>query len=352
MKILLFSKYSRLGASSRLRSYQFLPYLESQGLNITLAPLFGDEYIIGLYTGKASAAVIIGAYLKRIFNILMARNFDLFWIEKELLPLLPAWFELGLISKNIPLVVDYDDAIFHNYEHHKNLAVRTILGEKIDRIMSRADLVIAGNDYLAIRSIKAGARRVEKIPTVVDIKRYEINRPSNNSKLTIGWIGTPWTMRYLFLLEPVLRKIASTRLVNFIAIGADKKLAGSLPIDVRPWHEETEVSEINKFDIGIMPLPDEPFEHGKCGYKLIQYMACGLPVIASPIGINKSLVRHGVDGFHAADLDAWLKALLILCDDAALRKRMGDSGRARIEEGYTLIISEPRLLSLLRSVVS
>lgn len=352
MNVLLLSKYGHLGASSRLRSYQFIPFLESRGINVTVSPLLGDDYVTGLYWSKISLTAIISAYLKRITRMLLARRFDVIWFEKELLPWLPAWFEISFLSYRIPLVVDYDDAIFHNYDQHRLSVVRAFMGQKIDRLMKRADMVIVGNDYLAERASKAGAGRVEYMPTVVDIERYDVIPTVIQNPVTIGWIGTPWSMRYLSSIEPVMTQISSAGLARFVAVGADEKRIANLPVEVRPWSEGTEVSEIQQFDIGIMPLPDEPFARGKCGYKLIQYMACGVPVVASPVGVNASLVRDGVDGFHAVDLANWHEALHRLCVDASLRRRMGAAGRARVEAGYTLQVAGPRLEALLRSVVA
>ncbi len=352
MNVLLLSKYGQLGASSRLRSYQFLPFLESRGINFTVSPLLGDDYVAGLYWGKISLSSIIGAYLKRIACMLLARRFDIIWFEKELLPWLPAWFEIGLLPHRMPWVVDYDDAIFHRYDQHRLGFIRDLMGQKIDRVMKRADMVIVGNDYLADRAFKAGARCVEYLPTVVDIERYDVIPKAIQNPVTIGWIGTPWTMRYLSSIKPVITQISSAGLARFVAVGANENLSADLPVEVRPWREGTEVSEIQQFDIGIMPLPDEPFERGKCGYKLIQYMACGVPVVASPVGVNASLVRDGVDGFHAEDLASWHEALHCLCVDASLRRRMGAAGRARVEAGYTLQVAGPRLEALLRSIVA
>jgi len=124
-----------------------------------------------------------------------------------------------------------------------------------------------------------------------------------------------------------------------------------LPVEARSWSEASEVAEIQQFDIGIMPLPDEPFERGKCGYKLIQYMACGKPVVASPVGANTSIVRDGIEGFLASTDAEWMQLLGILCDDNALRQRMGAAGRVRVEAEYSLQVAAPHLERLLCSVV-
>ena len=353
MKVLLLSKYSRLGASSRLRSYQYLPFLEARGIQVTVAPLFGDDYLDGLYEGNPLLTIVLRAYIRRLVFMLRARRFDeidVVWMEKEMLPWLPAWFELSLLKRGIPLVVDYDDAVFHRYDQHRSIAVRTVMRHKIDVIMHRAAIVIVGNDYLAVRARRAGAVRVEYLPTVVNLQRYAAPPLVTQNPVTIGWIGTPWTMRYLSLIAPVIIEMAATGLARFVAVGPNTEKLAGLPMEVRPWSEESEVSELQQFDIGIMPLPDESFERGKCGYKLIQYMACGKPVVASPIGANTGIVHDGVEGFFASDLSQWREALQLLCAEATLRQRMGAAGRARVEAKYSLQIAAPRLEALLRSV--
>ncbi len=351
MRVLLFTRYARMGASSRLRFYQYLPYLKEAGFDLTVAPLFGDEYVRGLYSGNISKVAVFKAYINRLRFMLRTGNFDLVLVENEMLPWMPSWIELSLVSAKVPLVVDYDDALFHRYDQHSYAIVRRLLGNKIDIIMRRAALVIVGNDYLSARARQAGAQRVELLPTVVDSTRYAVTKKENASPVTIGWIGSPVTARYLKLVAPALRTKIATHNARVVAIGANPSQLQDLPIEVRPWSEDTEAAEIQQFDIGIMPLHDDLWERGKCGYKLIQYMACGKPVVASPVGVNSVIVRHGLNGFLANTESEWCDSLGLLCEDAALRKNMGEAGRIRMEQEYSLQVAAPRLVELLRSVV-
>lgn len=352
MKILLLSRFSRLGASSRLRFYQYLPFLESNGIDVTVAPLLGDDYVNGFFGGgKVSIVSVLRAYRNRLGVMLRMSQFDLVWVEKEMLPWLPGWIELGLFLHGQPMVVDYDDAVFHRYDQHQFSWVRALLGEKIDTVMRKADIVIVGNNYLGDRARQVGARRIEVLSTVVDTTRYELAASSLDGPVTIGWIGSPFTAKYLHFLAPVLQEMVDTRSVRIVAVGANPEQLQGLPIEVRPWSEQNEISELKQFDIGIMPLHDEPFERGKCGYKLIQYMACGKPVVASPVGVNSVIVREGVEGFLSGTLSQWREALRKLCDDASLRQLLGAAGRKRVEAEYSLQVAAPRLEELLRSVV-
>lgn len=347
MKVLLLSRYGRLGASSRLRSYQYLPFLSSHDLSITVAPLFSDNYIKGIYSGNLSHIEVLKSYLNRFKCILSSNQFDLVWVEKEMLPWLPSWLELGFLSSKTPLIVDYDDALFHRYDMHRSVVVRTLMGNKIDLIMKHANIVIVGNSYLERRAKDAGANRVEFIPTVIDLSRYKVVPTKQNGKLIIGWIGSPVTTRYLQIIKSALKTIDQKYDVQIVAIGAAKEKLKGLPVLAKAWSEKTEVEEIQQFDIGIMPLPDEPFEHGKCGYKLIQYMACGKPVIASPIGVNSEIIEPGENGFLAKGDNQWFDALSKLLNDSSLREKLGSAGRILVEKKYCMKKTGPKLLSLI-----
>ncbi len=348
MKILTFSRYDKLGASSRLRLYQYIDCLESAGIELEIVPFFNDDYILGLYKKEISTVSITKAYFRRFSYMLKIRKFDLVWVEKEMLPWIPSCMELGLFAADIPLVVDYDDAVFHRYDQHRLSIVRKILGKKIDGIMKRANLVVAGNEYIANHARMAGASKVAIIPTVVDVGRYELLVSHSNSIPIIGWIGSPATTKFLSQIIPVLKEVLAIRKVKLVAVGGDVNQLIDLPIAVLPWAEETEVRDIQTFDIGIMPLPDEPFERGKCGYKLIQYMACGKAVVASPVGVNKDIVANQVDGYLATSHEEWVFALTKLIDDAELRNKMGSAGRKKVEASYSLGGASKQLIDLLQ----
>ncbi|GAB4578743.1 MAG: glycosyltransferase family 4 protein [Anaerolineales bacterium] len=351
MRLLLLSRYGPLGSASRVRFYQYLPYLQAQGLQITVCPLLADEYVQNLYTGKRqSFAFLARAYLTRLRALLTSQKFDLIWLEKESLPWLPAWLENALTR--VPVVVDYDDAVFHRYDLHPNPLVRILLGRKIDGVMRHAALVIAGNAYLAARAQKAGAKQIEILPSVVDTKRYQplpqtLTRNAN-SPLTIGWIGAPVTAPYLQHIQPALAEISANGAARVVLVGSGNVLLPGVPLEIRPWTEANEVANLQQFDVGIMPLPDEPFERGKCGYKLIQYMACGLPVVASPVGVNQTIVEPQVNGFLASTHEEWVQALAHLLNHPELRTQMGAAGRKKVETEYSLQANAPRLLTLLR----
>ncbi len=351
MKVLLLSRYGAMGASSRVRFLQYLPYFKAQGVNMSVVPLFSDAYVRALYEGGSRWREVVAGYMRRIGALLQVRRFDVVIVEKELFPFLPAFAERLLRVSGVPYVVDYDDALFHRYDLHSSKLVRGVLGRKIDAVMRHAVVVVAGNDYLAERARQAGARRVELIPTVVDTHRYQPRQAPPNETPVIGWIGTPNTSRYLQPLLPVFEALQARMRVRVVAVGARSEDFAGTPVETLPWSEETEVESIQQFDIGIMPLADSPWERGKCGYKLIQCMACGVPVVASPVGVNTVIVNPGKNGLLARD-DEWEEQLTTLLQDPELRRSFGAQGRKDVENWYSLEVQAPRLLNAIREAVS
>jgi glycosyltransferase involved in cell wall biosynthesis len=353
MKILLLTRYGRLGASSRLRAYQYLPYLQSKGLEITTLPLLGDYYQEDLNLRRPRRwGRIAAAYLLRLLRLASSATYDLVWIESELFPWLPAVAERLLSGLRIPYVVEYDDPIYHRYDLHPSRIVRLLLGKKIDVIMRGASTVIVGNDYLGQRAGAAGARRVERLPTVVDLERYPATSPRDEALFTVGWIGSSSTVKYLSAIGPVLANFCRDHHARLVVVGAREAELEGVQAKFRPWSEATEVEDILSFDVGIMPLADEPLARGKCGYKLIQYMACALPVIASPVGVNQGIVEHGVNGFLASTDQEWRSALETLFAAPDLRARMGSAGRRKVELSYCTRVTAPILAAILTHAVT
>lgn len=351
MKILILTRYGNQGASSRMRFYQYISKLENADLHCTVSPFFDDLTLKGKYrAGKYSLFSLLVAYARR-FRVMMHRDsFDLILIEKEALPWTPACMELFLLRESI-YALDFDDAIFHNYDLHQSAMVRFFLGKRVDKLINKSNLIIAGNEYLAQHAVTAGANWVQIIPTVIDLARYSsknnYNIERNANVLRVVWIGSPSTMSYLKLLEKPLQRLASIIPFNLRVIGGDSLAMQDVNIEIHPWSESTESEAIAECDVGIMPLLNTPWEQGKCAYKLIQYMACGLPTVASPVGANTSVIVDGVTGFLADTDDAWVDKLELLLSDAALRKKMGDAGRERVKAHYCLQQTAPILIDLL-----
>ena len=349
-KVLVLTKYGSLGSSSRYRFYQYLPYLRSQDFDLTLSPLLDNKYIMDMNVGKRNSTNILLLYFQRLRRLMIDRNYDLLWIEKELLPYIPGWLE-SILTPNIPYVVDYDDAQFHAYDTGSKLK-RLLLAQKIDKVMANATLVVAGNQYIAARAGIAGAKRIEVIPTVIDLDRYSLKSfITNDRSFNIGWIGSPNTSRYLKSIQSVFENLTHEYNCKVTLVGSGNITLGNIDLTVKNWLENSEVEDIKAFDVGIMPLDNTPWERGKCGIKLIQYMACGVPVVGTPIGVNQEIIQHGVNGFCADSLDEWTEYLSRLAQDPQLRGAMGAEGRVMVESSYCLQVTAPKVARLLRSCI-
>jgi glycosyltransferase involved in cell wall biosynthesis len=331
--------------------YQFLPDLQAEGIDVTVAPLIDDALLAARYArGGYPGASLAAAYARRIRRLFGARRYDLVWIEYELFPWLPGVAERLLAAAGVPYVVEYDDAVFHRYDLHPRRVVRGALGGKIDGVMRGAATVIAGNAYLAGHARAAGARHVVEIPSVVDTDVYQPGSPPIGRPARVGWIGSPTTAPYLHAVAGPLARLVDAGSIQVTLVGVEPGAeAWAFPCIERRWNAADEVADVQGFDIGIMPLPDEPWERGKCGYKLVQYMACGRPVVASPVGANRDIVRDGVEGRLATTPDEWDRALSALAEDVSGRVRMGAAGRARAEQGYSRQSALPRLAGALKA---
>ena len=346
MRVLYFTKYTRLGASSRLRSYQYFPTLEKHGIKVTVKPLFGDAYLHKLYAGQVKYLLVIKSYLKRLFILFTVFKYDTIVIEKELFPYFPPFFEGMLKLFGVKYVVDYDDAIFHNYDQSKN-PIKKLLKNKIRHVMRYSTAVIAGNQYLADYAIEAGAKHVEIIPTVIDVNKYKIKRIYDPETVTIGWIGSPTTLKYLKSIAAVLKELCAQHNINVHIVGSKEGIGLGINEKLIQWSEDTEADIIRTFDIGLMPLTDSFWEKGKCGYKIIQYMGCAVPVVASPVGVNSEIIVNGQTGYLAKTEFEWVDALKKYIVDKTIREEHGKNGRRRVEKNYNRDITALKLIEIL-----
>ena len=352
MRVAAFTKYDREAASTRQRFLQYVPHFARAGIEVEVHPLLGDAYVRSLASGTtASKTAIAAAYFRRFRQLLRPHTADLIWVYAELFPWLPTSFERLAFRSGKPVIYDFDDAFFHPYDDHQNPLVRRALGGKLKPLIRGASAVCAGNDYLKDYATRAGATAMV-LPTVVDIDQYIPATTRSARPLSIGWIGSSSTWAFVQPLIPLLAELCRDRGVAFSAVGAGAAAEGDRfdGLTFTAWTEAGEIASVQAMDIGIMPLPDEPWARGKSGYKLVQYMACGLPVVASPVGVNADIVEEGVTGLLATDPEQWRTALTRLIDDAELRAAMGQAGRVRAVEAYSLQTHAPRLVEVIRGV--
>lgn len=355
MKILAFMKYGNLAASTRQRLMLYEPYFADSNIEVEYLPLLKNDHLRRIATGEsASFVAAVRAYLNRFFKLLRRRDHDILWIQYELFPYMPGWFERLAAISGKPVVVDYDDAIFHMYDESPNHLVRSLLGRKLAPLLRHASACVCGNEYLRGYA-KQYCNNAVVLPTVVDTEVYcpRADLDSDVRRPVIGWIGSPSTWTYMRPLLPLLAEVARTTGARVRIVGAGRIIEGERfdSLEIVDWSLEDELTEVQAMDIGLMPLPDVPWARGKCGYKLIQYMACGLPVIASPVGVNSEIVRLGKTGILATNLGEWEAALKMLIRDRELRLRLGRAGRERAERVYSLKVHGPHLVELLKSVV-
>jgi glycosyltransferase involved in cell wall biosynthesis len=336
-----------------VREFSYIPWLTAHGLSVDIQSLLPDSYVQRLYGGGGRRAFdLLRSYTKRLGYLLTHRRPGVIWLEKELWPYAPAGLEAALLS-SVPYVLDVDDAVFHTYDEHRSAHVKRFLGQKIDRLFRGAALVTAGNAYLAQRALRAGAPWVETVPSVIDLNDYAADPGSASARdFTVGWVGSPATQRHVQAMSDILAELLNGAGGRFITIGTRFESRLFNHHEEQPWRRATEARQLRQFDVGIMPLPDEPFERGKCGYKLIQYMAAGVAVVASPVGVNKEIVRHGENGFLAQTAAEWRNALALLKQDPQLRRRMGVAGRAAVQRQYCLQVTGPKVADWLGRIAT
>ena len=350
-KILALTKYGDLAASTRQRFVQYKPFLENRGLELHISPLFPNTYLESIFSNeRPSSKVVLVSYINRLRVLLTYKGYDAIWLHYETFPFLPSVFELLPTLRNIPLIYDLDDAVFHNYDIHRYKPVRLVLSKKLGPVVRRSHLNMCGNGYL-LEWARQYNQNSTIVPTVVDIEAYHPAAPAKEgARPVVGWIGSPSTWKFV---EPHLRALRET-VGEFsgrvLVVGSGEKTPELSDLEYRKWDEQAELCDLQEMTIGIMPLPDTPWTRGKCGYKLIQYMACGLPVVASPVGVNCEIVEHGVNGFLATTEAEWRQALTILLSDPELRRRMGSAGRHKVMERYSLQIWGPKVAAMMREI--
>lgn len=347
MKILALTKYSYEGASSRYRFYNYKECFSDNNISMEIKPFFPNSYFIST-NNVTKLFIVIFSYFYRFFlllHLLLFKNrYTLVLVEYEIFPYFPAWFEYLLHKRGIRYIVDYDDAIFHKYDMSKNKIIYGLLKNKIANVMKYAEHVIVCNTYLESYAKKYNDNTF-RLPTVVLLDKYkkemEAFAKKENDMFVIGWIGSRTTSVYILEILPAIKTFIDTYSnVQFDLVGFDANLLSHKELEkyhmnVITWKEEKEIENILNFDVGIMPLNDDPWSRGKCGFKLVQYMSCCKPVIASPVGVNISLVKEGENGFLVKTVDEWFSAFEKLYLDKSLRNKMSENNLHKIETEYS-----------------
>ena len=254
------------------------------------------------------------------------------------------WWDAGAIRGARRLIYDFDDAVM--YQARRPDRPHGGRMRRFRRTMGRADLVIAGNPILADHAREAGAKCVEIVPTGLDVSKFPAKQTYQvRDGLHLVWIGSRSTLKQLAAVRGMLEAVGRAAPGAVLRIIADAEFAvEGLRVENLPWSLAAEGRLLAESDIGIAPLPDTPYARGKCGFKVLQYMAAGLPVVASPVGVNAEYVRPEETGLWARTAEEWAAAVRRLAADGAIRERMGRAGRRRIEAEFDFAVLAPNLV--------
>ncbi len=360
MKILFLVAHPIDDGGVRYRVHQFLPYLEREGHICTVWPFSSKRLFQAMRSaGKFGAKVRETLYctIRRFVRLADLSQFDLVVIHREVFPFLAPLMEKWVLLRHPKVVFSFDDAIYAGHDDVSTLnhpmLYRLKYGRGVDEVIRGSLHVIAGNRILADYARQFNSN-VSVIPTVVDCFQYKQKPSSANGQqpITVGWVGSRSTAPYLSVVEPALKSLAvdNPGKVRFRFFGCPEYKVDVPGFESLPFRLETEVADLHSIDIGIMPLPDTEWTRGKCAFKAIQYMASGIPAVASPVGITGEIIRDNLNGLLANSVDDWLGALNRLVNDENLRRRLSLSARNTIEESYSLQVWGPRLVSLLDSL--
>ena len=337
-----------------LKYEQYFEYFRSKGYRITVTPFFGEFYYKILYTHGNYHKKIIGTlwgYLKRTLQILRLPFYDGIYIFLYVTPFCGSIFErlYRLFSRR--MIYDIDDLAYMGRTSKFNPMVAHFRGpEKYFFLMKKADHVITCTPYLDSIVRKYNSRTTDISSTINTDKYIPIENYSNDHKLTLGWSGSHSTVPYLRILEPVLRKLKKEYDFKLLVIGTSSFEIEGIDVEAIPWNESTEVDDLRRIDIGLYPLPDEEWVLGKSGLKALQYMALGIPTVATAIGANFRIMENGVTGFLVNSEDEWLLQLGNLLSDSDLRSRIGKNGRDHVQQYYSVRANEPVYLSIFEDV--
>jgi len=352
VNVLFLVPYPTDGPSNRLRVEQYLPWLREQGVTARVRPFMSPALYRVLYEPGQVAYKItmtMAGVAKRLADLVRAARADVVVIHREAWPFGTALLE-RLIARVCPaMVFDFDDAIYLNGSSKANpWTSRFRSARKTEAILGVSAQVIAGNRLLQTYALRYNPH-VTVIPTPVDTQRYRCRSgPGRAGKIVIGWMGTHTTAAYLQMLQrPLAALVQRYPQVEVRVVGAGRHPLALASLRTIRWELARELEELHQFDIGLMPMPDDEWTRGKCGFKALLYMSVGIPVVASPVGSNMEIIRDGVNGFLATNEEEWTDRLSRLIDAEGLRTRLGLAGRATVEERYSVRANAPRLLRVL-----
>ncbi len=357
LKVLFLTRYPYEGASSRYRVYQYVPHLELLGVNCVTQGFMDAEMYQCYFTPGAigrKAWLMLKAIAGRLKVLMRFRDYDIIYMQRELFPMAPPWCERYMRRRGAVLFFDYDDALFINKPSRFNPMASFLRSPgKTLELFGLAHCVVAGNDWLRDVAASHGARAVT-LEVAEDTDRITMHSPhSNDESVTIGWLGSTSTVKYLGRIAPVLKRIADEYPnVSFEIMGGGEFPMEGVPWKTSAWSLEGELDALSRFDIGLMPLPDEEWAKGKSGGKARTYMAAGVVPVCSAIGYNLELIHHGSTGYLCSDAQDWYATITTLINNPELRQKVAVRARADVVTRFSPASQAAKMRALFDDVLS
>lgn len=334
-----------------MRIEQYRRSLATRGIELHVSAFFDDfTYSILYEPGRsaAKAAGVLRGLMRRLRDLARVARSDLVIVYRESAPLGPPIFERALARRGIPFVFDFDDAIFLAPIHPANRRWSWLRHpSRVAETARLARAVIVGNEYLA-SWVRRRNTDVTIIPTAVDTDRHRpglVDRPPRPR--VIGWVGSSTTAPYLRLLDEPFDVLARRRSDVLLRVVGGRYEHPRMPVELRPYRLDGEPTDVASFHVGILPEPDDPWTRGKGAFKALLYMAAGIPVVASRVGVNTEVVVDQQTGFCVDSPDDWMDALTRLLNDERSSQAMGACGRERVERLYSTKVQGPRLAEVI-----
>lgn len=359
-KILVLCPYPiNCAPSQRLKFEQYYDYFEENGFEVNISSFVTPKFWKILYTNgffiRKSFYTLLG-YLIRLKDLFRLHSYDVVYIHLWVTPLGPPIFEwmVKLLAKKI--IFDIDDMVFLGHSSRANKKFKVLKGtKKIIFLMRTANHVITPTPLLDkfVRKINS---KTTTISSTINTEIYKLkNFKSFNKPLIIGWSGSHSTSEYLKLLEPVFVELLNKGIEFKVLVIGDSNFSfenKNIPTEAISWNLENEVKELSRFDIGVYPLPFERWVYGKTGLKALQYMALGIPTIATAVGVNYTIIKHGQNGFLVEnnDVQKWVEYILLIMSDINLARQIGKNARKTVVERYSVEANKQVYLNVIKSV--
>jgi glycosyltransferase involved in cell wall biosynthesis len=339
----------------RYRLEQWEPLLRERGVVIDFEPFESEElhslvHKPGMMSQKLR--LVMKAIRRRMSLLRNIKDYDLVYVFREAALLGPPVFERLIAQSGVPIVFDFDDAIFVSYRSPSNGYLSYLkFAAKTKTICRLSAHVMVGNPYLADYAGQVN-NNVTIIPTTIDTEKYRVIPKQDDSDIpVVGWTGSFSTVQHLDTLRSALSKLAKKERFRLRVIGTPEYELDGVDVTAMKWRAESELEDLSAIDIGVMPLPDDNWSKGKCGLKALQFMALGIPTICSPVGVNTDIIQDGQNGFLAATDDEWVEKLSKLIRSRELRAKLGQAGRTTVDEKYSAVSQAPRVHEVFKSVL-